>query len=91
VWICDFGSSRSEDDTAAIATETETGSVHYAAPEQYEDGFCTTKLDVFAFGLVLYEMLTRVPVFHPSQSPFTLIQRLRAHDLPETFPPNTEI
>jgi serine/threonine protein kinase len=79
-WICDFGASRSEDDE--VSSE-ETGTVHYASPEQYEDGaVCTMKCDIFAFGLVLYEILTGAPVFPPSESPFSVIRRLRARDLP---------
>jgi hypothetical protein len=81
VWICDFGASRSLDDDPT--SRNETGTVHYAAPEQYGEGsVCTTKCDVFTFGLVLYEMLVGVPVFHHSESPFEVIRRLRARDLP---------
>jgi serine/threonine-protein kinase ULK4 len=80
VWICDFGASRSVDDPTS---RNETGTVHYAAPEQYDEGsVCTTKCDVFTFGLVMYEMLVGVPVFHPSESPFAVIRRLRDRDLP---------
>jgi TPR repeat protein len=80
-WIADFGTSR-----AASADHTwteETGTVHYAAPELFQDGVdCTAKCDVFSFGLVLYEILTRMPVFSRSERPFEVIRRLRARDLP---------
>jgi serine/threonine protein kinase len=80
VWIGDFGVSCSEEE--AETSTDETGTVYYAAPEQYVEGaVCTTKCDVFAFGLVLYEILTGIPVFRPSESPFAVIQRLRSRDL----------
>jgi mitogen-activated protein kinase kinase len=80
VWICDFGASRSEDDETP---ENGTGTVGYAAPEQYKEGVvCTTKCDVFTFGLVLYEILVGVPVFPPSGSQFDVIRRLHHRDLP---------
>jgi serine/threonine protein kinase len=82
VWIADFGTSR-----PASADWTPTGgagTVHYAAPEMYqEDVDYTDKCDVFSFGLVLYEILTRRPVFPLSEPPFEVIRRLRNRELPE--------
>jgi hypothetical protein len=78
--IADFGSSLIVSDDA---TASGGGTVHYAAPEMYQDEVpCTTKCDVFSFGLVLYEILTRKPVFRPSELPFPVIRRLRIRDLP---------
>jgi serine/threonine protein kinase len=78
--VADFGTSQSvyEDRTPVEAT------IHYAAPELFEDGAqITTKCDVFTFGLVLYEILARKPVFDCEwDPPFAVIRRLRARDLP---------
>jgi serine/threonine protein kinase len=53
------------------------------SPEQYaEDAVLTTKIDVFSFGLILYELFVDRPVFYPSCPPFDVIRRLRARDLP---------
>jgi TPR repeat protein len=80
VWICDFGASRSEDDETP---ENGTGTIGYAAPEQYEEGVvCTTKCDVFTFGLVLYEILVGDRVFPLLGSQFDVIRRLFHRDLP---------
>jgi serine/threonine protein kinase len=83
--ICDFGSSRFESDDATPLPDT--GTVCYAAPEQYlEDAVLTSKIDVFSFGLILYEVLVGCPVFRSSDPPFNVIRRLRAGDLPPVPP-----
>jgi serine/threonine protein kinase len=81
VWISDFGASRSE--TEERRSEKGTGTVRYAAPEQFEEGSdCTTKCDVFVFGLVLYEILVGKPVFPGSESHLNVIERIRRGTLP---------
>ncbi|MFE6662241.1 Stk1 family PASTA domain-containing Ser/Thr kinase [Streptomyces sp. NPDC057697] len=57
VKVADFGLVR------AVGTVTDTtgsvlGTVSYLAPEQIEDGTADTRTDVYACGVVLYEMLT---------------------------------
>jgi serine/threonine protein kinase len=36
------------------------------APEMYEEGEYTDKVDVFSFGLILYEVVVGEPVFPPN-------------------------
>jgi serine/threonine protein kinase len=79
--VGDFGSSLPLSD--ANRSE-EMPTVHYAAPELYKEGAKpTTKCDVFSFGLVLYELLVRKPVFDPSEHPFAVIRRLRGREFPD--------
>jgi serine/threonine protein kinase len=52
------------------------GTAHYQAPEIYEDGPYTEKVDVFAFGSILYEILALEPVFPPSLRPQVVMKRL---------------
>jgi serine/threonine protein kinase len=79
--ISDFGSSRFEADDATPTRQDST--VHYAAPEQcLEDAALTSKVDVFTFGLLLYELLVHYPVFPQSNTPFDVIRCLRNRDLP---------
>ncbi|MFE0142670.1 Stk1 family PASTA domain-containing Ser/Thr kinase [[Kitasatospora] papulosa] len=57
VKVADFGLAR------AVGTATDTtgsllGTVSYLAPEQIEQGTADTRSDVYACGVVLYEMLT---------------------------------
>jgi serine/threonine protein kinase len=72
--IGDFGSGRSQFDEGTLTPDS--GTVHYAAPEQFEEQVCTTKVDVFSFGLIIYELLLGRPLFPVSMSPFAVI---RAH------------
>ncbi|MEU3409418.1 Stk1 family PASTA domain-containing Ser/Thr kinase [Streptomyces sp. NPDC006670] len=57
VKVADFGLVRSVD-AATQTTGSVLGTVSYLAPEQIEDGVYDTRVDVYACGVVLYEMLT---------------------------------
>jgi Tol biopolymer transport system component len=49
------------------------GSVGYMAPEQLEGGLVDQRTDIFAFGCVLYELVTGKPAFRGSGTMSTLI------------------
>ncbi|MFD8739671.1 Stk1 family PASTA domain-containing Ser/Thr kinase [Streptomyces sp. NPDC059618] len=57
VKVADFGLVRAVD-TVTSTTGTVLGTVSYLAPEQIEHGTADTRVDVYACGVVLYEMLT---------------------------------
>ncbi|MEV5604848.1 Stk1 family PASTA domain-containing Ser/Thr kinase [Streptomyces sp. NPDC052299] len=57
VKVADFGLVRAVD-TVTNTTGTILGTVSYLAPEQIEHGTADTRADVYACGVVLYEMLT---------------------------------
>jgi mitogen-activated protein kinase kinase kinase 7 len=81
VLIADFGTSHNEyEDWTPVGA----GTVYYAAPKMFEeDAACTVKCDVFTFGLILYEILARKPVFEPqADPPLSVLRRLRARDFP---------
>jgi serine/threonine protein kinase len=59
--ICDFGSSRLFSVESTLTQRIRTP--QYMAPEMYEEEEYDFKVDVFAFGLILYEILTNNPVF----------------------------
>jgi serine/threonine protein kinase len=89
VEICDFKASRLSSIEKTFTHIIETA--QYMASEMYDTGDDdegnanpdpTEKIDVFSFGLILYEIFVGSPVFSSSDSPFTVIQRLRAQDLP---------
>lgn len=57
VKVADFGLVRAVD-TVTNTTGTVLGTVSYLAPEQIEDGTADPRVDVYACGVMLYEMLT---------------------------------
>jgi serine/threonine protein kinase len=59
VRICDFGTAVFAD----CGTTQTIGTLGYVAPESLEDALPTKKVDVFAFGLILYELLVGQSVF----------------------------
>jgi serine/threonine protein kinase len=84
--IGDFGSSRFVYDDGTLTpveSPQPAATVHYAAPEMLEDSTDhTLKVDVFAFGLILFEILVGRPVFARSLFPMEVIRKLKARDLP---------
>jgi serine/threonine protein kinase len=58
VKIADFGIARAVEGTEFTETGTIVGTAAYLAPEQAEAGVVTPATDLFALGVVLYELLT---------------------------------
>ncbi|MFE7119363.1 Stk1 family PASTA domain-containing Ser/Thr kinase [Streptomyces sp. NPDC057654] len=58
VKVADFGLVRAVDNNTTASTGSVLGTVSYLAPEQIEHGTADTPADVYACGVVLYEMLT---------------------------------
>jgi serine/threonine protein kinase len=58
VKIADFGIARSVDATALTEEGSIVGTAAYLAPEQAEGGTVSQQTDLFALGVVLYELLT---------------------------------
>ncbi|HVM39729.1 MAG TPA: protein kinase, partial [Acidimicrobiia bacterium] len=61
--ITDFGIARGSDDGDLTQVGTIVGTARYLAPEQVEGGPVDPRTDVYALGLVLYEMLAGRPAF----------------------------
>ncbi|WSM00732.1 Stk1 family PASTA domain-containing Ser/Thr kinase [Streptomyces sp. NBC_01718] len=80
VKVADFGLVR------AVGADTNTtgtvlGTVSYLAPEQIEHGTADTRTDVYACGVVLYEMLTGAKP-HTGESPAQVIYQHLNEDVP---------
>ncbi|MFE3179898.1 Stk1 family PASTA domain-containing Ser/Thr kinase [Streptomyces violascens] len=63
VKVADFGLVRAVDSVTST-TGSVLGTVSYLAPEQIEHGTADTRADVYACGVVLYEMLTGAKPHH---------------------------
>ncbi|MFJ6013397.1 Stk1 family PASTA domain-containing Ser/Thr kinase [Streptomyces sp. NPDC092952] len=81
VKVADFGLVRAVG-TATDTTGSVLGTVSYLAPEQIEHGTADTRADVYACGVVLYEMLTGAKP-HGGDTPAQVLYR----HLNEAVPP----
>ncbi|MEU2992060.1 Stk1 family PASTA domain-containing Ser/Thr kinase [Streptomyces griseoincarnatus] len=80
VKVADFGLVRSVD-TVTHSTGTVLGTVSYLAPEQIEHGTADPRVDVYACGILLYEMLTGEKP-HDGDSPAIVIYKHLHDDVP---------
>ena len=58
VKITDFGIAMALSATSYTQTNSVLGTVHYLSPEQARGGTATKQSDIYAFGIVLFELLT---------------------------------
>ncbi|KOG83993.1 MULTISPECIES: Stk1 family PASTA domain-containing Ser/Thr kinase [Streptomyces] len=80
VKVADFGLVRAVG-TATDTTNSLLGTVSYLAPEQIEHGSADTRSDVYACGVVLYEMLTGAKP-HTGENAAQVIYRHLNSDVP---------
>ncbi|WP_053628816.1 Stk1 family PASTA domain-containing Ser/Thr kinase [Streptomyces sp. XY511] len=80
VKVADFGLVRSVD-SVTNTTGSVLGTVSYLAPEQIENGVADTRADVYACGVVLYEMLTGSKP-HLGDSPAQVLYQHLHEDVP---------
>ena len=82
VKVADFGLARAiETSNLTATTGYLMGTVAYLAPEQVEQGRTDTRTDVYAAGILLWELLTGVPPY-TSDSPMTVAFRHVHEDVP---------
>ncbi|MGK5549126.1 Stk1 family PASTA domain-containing Ser/Thr kinase [Streptomyces sp. URMC 127] len=87
VKVADFGLVRAVDTNTTASTGSVLGTVSYLAPEQLEHGTADPRVDVYACGVVLYEMLTGAKPHTGSTPAQVLYQHLHA-DVP---PPSAAV
>ncbi|WP_161359669.1 Stk1 family PASTA domain-containing Ser/Thr kinase [Streptomyces sp. SID3343] len=84
----DFGLARATTTTATAATgKVMVGTVAYLAPEQVERGESTPRSDVYAAGVVLYEMLTGRQPHHGA----TAVEVIYKHVHTDVPPPSQAV
>ena len=82
VKVADFGLARAIETSALTATHgLLIGTVAYLAPEQVEHGRTDTRTDVYAAGVLLWELLTGTQPYS-SDSPMTVAYRHVHEDMP---------
>ncbi|MFG3022804.1 Stk1 family PASTA domain-containing Ser/Thr kinase [Streptomyces sp. NPDC048254] len=86
VKVADFGLVRSVG-SVTNTTGAVLGTVAYLAPEQVESGAADPRVDVYACGVVLYEMLTGEKP-HDSDSPAVILYKHLHEDVP---PPSAAV
>ncbi|MBT2469784.1 Stk1 family PASTA domain-containing Ser/Thr kinase [Streptomyces sp. ISL-66] len=80
VKVADFGLVRSVD-AVTNTTGSILGTVSYLAPEQIQNGVTDTRVDVYACGVVLYEMLTGAKP-HTGTNPAQVLYQHLNEDVP---------
>jgi serine/threonine protein kinase len=81
VFIGDLGSSRLVD--MEVTRTKIVGTPLYMAPEMYDEGEYTTTVDVYSFGLMVYELLASGPVFSRTIAPGPLMKKVITGEHPK--------
>lgn len=85
VKVADFGLARAVTEVTSTATGTVFGTVAYLAPEIILTGTCDARTDVYAVGILLFEMLTgRQP--HTGETPIQVAYKHVNTDIPRRRP-----
>ena len=75
-WISDFGIARSLGSRGLTVTGTVVGTPEYLSPEQARAEPVDARSDLYALGLLLYEMLVGEPAYTGSTQSESIAQRL---------------
>ena len=88
VKVADFGLARAAESTNITQTTSHLmGSVAYLAPEQVEKGTADARSDVYAAGVLLWELLTGTPP-HSGETAISVAHKHVYEDVP---PPSTAV
>src|SRR6202047_80751 len=79
VFVCDFGLAKSFEESAIGMTRTGAflGTPRYMSPEQVEGKPADQRADIYAFGLILYEMVTGDVPFTGESTLKVMYQRIQ--------------
>lgn len=78
VKITDFGIAMALSATSITQTNAVLGSVHYISPEQARGGMATKKSDIYALGIVMFELLTGQLPFSGESAVSVALKHLQA-------------
>jgi eukaryotic-like serine/threonine-protein kinase len=81
VKLVDFGIARTETNISKTDAGTVKGKVRYLSPEQVRSQRVDHRTDLYALGVVLYELLTCLKAF-ARDSPFATVKAITSGDVP---------
>lgn len=84
LYISDFGLAKSLEATSAGLTRPGEifGTPRYIAPEQVEGGVTDHRVDIYALGLIIYEMITGAATFEAPSALELMMKRVREQPRP---------
>ncbi len=82
VKVVDFGIAKAEVRDTETRAGVLKGKFAYMAPEQVMGGSIDRRADIFALGIVLYEVLTGKKLFQ-GESDFSILEKVRAPTVPQ--------
>lgn len=80
--LTDFGVAHIRDDIGLTTAGTTVGTAAYMAPEQAQGGRITQAADIYAVGVVLYEMLTGFLPFNGPTAMATMLEHIQREPVP---------
>lgn len=80
--VTDFGIAQAEEDSGMTTAGTTVGTAAYMAPEQAQAGDISEATDLYAVGVVLYEMLTGFLPFNAPTAVATMLEHIRTPPVP---------
>lgn len=86
--ICDFGIARFKADSETPITG-QIGTPHWMAPELFKNNSYDTKVDVYSYAIILWEMLTEDTPFkgqNPMQIMTAVVQKAERPPMPKNVP-----
>ena len=91
VKVTDFGVAKASTQQTKTRTGIIKGKVAYMSPEQCLGDQIDRRTDVFALGIVLYELVTRRRLFHHLKSDLLVMQEITAKDIPRASTANPSV
>lgn len=85
--ICDFGISRAIDEENQAKMTLRIGTFHWMAPEMLDSDDYSYKVDVYAFSIILWEMITgKIP--YQGQDPLKILINVKNNGMRPSIPTN---
>lgn len=80
--VTDFGVAHVHEDSGLTTAGTTVGTAAYMAPEQAQAGRVTHEADIYAVGVMLYEMLTGYLPFNAPTAMATMLEHIQREPVP---------